>query len=78
MGNRRPVHELGRLVNPVLSRSTVYRVLVGHGVVTTLARKRCREDYRRWERTGVDAAVATRCHRLRVDQGALGPNNLSS
>ena len=32
------------------SRSTVYRVLVRHGLVAAVARKRRREDYRRWER----------------------------
>jgi hypothetical protein len=30
----------------------VYRVLVRHGLVSAIARKRRREDYRRWERPG--------------------------
>ena len=52
-GPRRLVHELRRLgVDPVPSRSTVYRVLVRHGLVSAIARKRRREDYRRWERPG--------------------------
>jgi hypothetical protein len=47
------VHELGRLgITPVPSRSTVYRVLVRHGLVVAIARKRRRQDYRRWERSG--------------------------
>ena len=50
-GPRRLVHELGRLgVAPLPSRSTVYWVLVRHGLVSATARKRRREDYRRWER----------------------------
>jgi hypothetical protein len=36
--------------DPLPSRSTVYRVLVRHGLVSAIARKRRREDYRRWER----------------------------
>jgi transposase InsO family protein len=52
-GPRRLVHELRRLgVAPLPSRSTVYRVLVRHGLVSAIARKRRREDYRRWERPG--------------------------
>lgn len=47
------VHELRRLgVDPLPSRSTVYRVLVRHGLVSAIARKRRREDYRRWKRPG--------------------------
>jgi transposase InsO family protein len=50
-GPRRLVYELGRLgITPVPSCSTVYRVLVRHGLVSAIARKRRREDYRRWER----------------------------
>jgi hypothetical protein len=53
MGPRLLVYELGRLgMTPVPSRSTVYRVLVHHGLVSAIARKRRREDYRRWERRG--------------------------
>ena len=52
-GPRRLVHELRRLeADPLRSRSTVYRVLVRHGLVSAIARKRRREDYRRWERPG--------------------------
>ena len=39
-------------MDPLLSRSTVYRVLVGHSLISAIARKRRREDYRRWERLG--------------------------
>ena len=46
------VHELRRLgITPLPSRSTVYRVLVRHSLVTAIPRKRRREDYRRWERS---------------------------
>jgi hypothetical protein len=52
-GPRRLVHELRRLgVDPLPSRSTVYRVLVRHDLVAAIARKHRREDYRRWERPG--------------------------
>lgn len=52
-GPRRLVHELGRAgVEPVPSRSTVYRVLVRHSLVAGRARKRRREDFVRWERPG--------------------------
>ena len=52
-GPRRLVHELGRAgVEPVPSRSTVYRVLVRHSLVAARARKRRREDFVRWERPG--------------------------
>jgi hypothetical protein len=52
-GPRRLVHELRRLgVDPLPSRSTVYRVLVRHSLVSAISRKRRREDYRRWERSG--------------------------
>jgi transposase len=44
-GPRRIVHELGRVaVEPVPSRSTVYRVLVRHGFVLAKPRKRRRAD----------------------------------
>jgi transposase InsO family protein len=47
------VHELRRLgMTPVPSRSTVYRVLVRHSLVSAIPRKRRREGYRRWERSG--------------------------
>ena len=52
-GPRRLVHELRRVgVVPVPSRSTVYRVLVRHSLVGAIPRKRRRQDYRRWERSG--------------------------
>jgi len=52
-GPRRLLHELGRAgVDPVPSRSTVYRVLVRHHLVAARARKRRREDFVRWERPG--------------------------
>ena len=37
-------------VEPLPSRSAVYRALVRHGLVDAKVRKRKREDYRRWER----------------------------
>jgi hypothetical protein len=49
---RRLLFELERsgCPGPVPSRSAVYRELVRHGLVAVVARKRRREDYRRWER----------------------------
>jgi transposase InsO family protein len=53
VGTRRLVHELRRLgVASVPSRSTVYRVLVRHRLAGAIPRKRRRQDYRRWERSG--------------------------
>src|SRR4029453_18627580 len=50
-GPRRLVWELARRgVDPVPSRSTVYRVLVGHQLVEARVRKRRRQDYKRWQR----------------------------
>ena len=37
-------------MTPVPSRSTVYRVLVRHGLVPARKRKRRRQDYKRWQR----------------------------
>jgi transposase InsO family protein len=55
-GSRRLAHELGRVgMAPVPSASTVYRILVRHGLVDAKARRRRREDYKRWER---DAPMA--------------------
>jgi len=55
-GSRRLAHELGRSgMAPVPSASTVYRILVRHGLVDAKARRRRREDYKRWER---DAPMA--------------------
>jgi transposase len=50
-GPRRLLFELGRArVRPVPSRSTIYRVLVRHGLVPARKRKRRRQDYKRWQR----------------------------
>jgi transposase len=51
-GQRRLQFELGRLgcPGPVPSLSTIYRVLVRHGLIDPVPRRRRREDYRRWER----------------------------
>jgi transposase InsO family protein len=50
-GPRRMLFELARAgIDPVPSRSTVYRVLVRHQLVTAKTRKRRRQDYLRWER----------------------------
>jgi transposase InsO family protein len=55
-GSRRLAHELGRAgMVPVPSASTVYRILVRHGLVDAKVRGRRREDYKRWER---DAPMA--------------------
>ncbi|MEU5563423.1 IS481 family transposase [Micromonospora musae] len=51
-GQRRLHYELGRrgCPGPVPSLSTIYRVLVRHGLIDPVPRRRRREDYRRWER----------------------------
>ncbi|GAB4102745.1 IS481 family transposase [Micromonospora taraxaci] len=51
-GQRRLHYELGRrgCPGPVPSLSTIYRVLVRHGLIDPTPRRRRREDYRRWER----------------------------
>ena len=55
-GPRRLAHELGRVgMSPVPSASTVYRILVRHGLIEARKRGRRREDYKRWER---DAPMA--------------------
>ena len=55
-GPRRLAHELGRVgVAPVPSASTVYRILVRHGLVEGRRRGRRRKDYKRWQR---DAPMA--------------------
>ena len=37
-------------MSPLPSRSTIYRVLVRHGLVPARKRKRRRQDYKRWQR----------------------------
>jgi transposase InsO family protein len=51
-GQRRIEFELGRngCPGPIPSVSTIYRVLVRHGLVDAAPRRRRREDYRRWQR----------------------------
>jgi transposase InsO family protein len=50
-GPRRLGHELARAgISPVPSRSSIYRTLARHGLVTAATRKRARSDYVRWER----------------------------
>jgi transposase InsO family protein len=50
-GPRRLRFELGKAnISPVPSRSTVYRVLVRHGLVPARKRRRRRQDYKRWQR----------------------------
>jgi transposase InsO family protein len=51
-GQHRLHFELGRLgcPGPVPSLSTLYRILVRHGLIDPAPRRRKREDYRRWER----------------------------
>ncbi|MFI6741617.1 IS481 family transposase [Nonomuraea sp. NPDC050451] len=52
-GPRTLLWELGRRgVEPLPSRASIYRVLVRNGLVDPVARRRKREDYRRWERPG--------------------------
>jgi transposase InsO family protein len=51
-GPRTLGHELGQAgVVPVPGRSSIYRCLVRHGLITPEARKRKRSDYKRWERS---------------------------
>jgi transposase InsO family protein len=51
-GQRRLQFELGRTdcPGPVPSLTTIYRVLVRHGLINPVPRRRRREDYRRWQR----------------------------
>ena len=51
-GQRRIGFELGRhgCPGPVPSLSTIYRVLVRHGFISPVPRRRRREDYLRWQR----------------------------
>ena len=50
-GPRRLVFELAKRGHPDISRSTVYRVLVRHGLLQPVPRRRRRDQYRRWERS---------------------------
>jgi transposase InsO family protein len=50
-GPRRIEHQLARLgVDPVPSRSSVYRCLRRHGLIELRRRRKRREEFRRWER----------------------------
>jgi transposase InsO family protein len=51
-GPRRIAHELGRSGCPgrVPSRMTVYRILVRHGLIQPKARRKRREEFKRWQR----------------------------
>jgi transposase-like protein len=50
-GPRTIEHRLGREgVVVVPGRSSIYRCLVRHGLITPAARRRTRSDYKRWER----------------------------
>jgi transposase InsO family protein len=51
-GARRIEFELGRNGCPgrVPSRMTVYRILIRHGLISPVKRKRGRKDYKRWQR----------------------------
>lgn len=51
-GPRTIGHWLGREApEPVPGRSSIYRCLVRHGLITPEARKRKKSDYKRWERS---------------------------
>jgi transposase InsO family protein len=49
-GPKRLVFEMDRGGHGTVTRSTVYRVLVRNGLIEPKARKRRRQDYKRWER----------------------------
>ena len=50
-GPRRIEHQLGRQgVQPVPSRSAIYRCLKRHGLIELRRRRRRRDEFRRWER----------------------------
>jgi hypothetical protein len=51
-GQRRIEFELGRngCPGPVPCLSTIYRVLVRHGLIDPVSRRRRRQDYKRWQR----------------------------
>jgi transposase InsO family protein len=50
-GPRRIEHQLGRLgLEPVPSRSAIYRCLKRHGLIELRRRRKRRDEFRRWER----------------------------
>jgi len=51
-GQRRLHFELGRngCPGPIPGLTTIYRVLVRHGLIQPVSRRRRREDYQRWQR----------------------------
>jgi transposase len=50
-GPRTIGHQLGREgFDPVPAKTSIYRALVRHGLISPVARRRKRADYRRWER----------------------------
>jgi transposase-like protein len=51
-GQRRLQFELGRngCPRPIPGLTTIYRVLVRHGLIQPVSRRRRREDYQRWQR----------------------------
>ena len=50
-GPRRILHQLGRQgVNPLPSRSSIYRCLKRHNLIELRRRKKRRDEFRRWER----------------------------
>jgi transposase len=49
-GPRRLVFEMDRRGHGMVTRSTVYRVLVRNGLIEPKSRRRRRQDYKRWER----------------------------
>jgi transposase InsO family protein len=51
-GPRTIAHRLGREgIEPLPGRSSIYRCLVRHGLITPQARRKRRSDYKRWERS---------------------------
>jgi transposase len=51
-GPRTLEHRLGKEgVVPVPGRTSIYRALIRHGLISPQARKRKRSDYKRWERS---------------------------
>ena len=86
-GPRRIAHELARTApegSTPLGKSTVYRILVRHGLIEPGRRRRKRRDYRRWEREtpmalwqidivgGLMLADGTEC-KVVTGEGLCGP-----